>query len=151
MKIKRLQSGDEILLETAIKSTKCRDEKANVTPEHLIQLCSDPNTFVITAFDDEKPVGFLIAYLLPRLANNHPMMLFYEIEVMERYRKQGTGTAMIDLLKDYCKTHNVCKMWVLTNESNKAAMKLYQSTGGVLMEEDDMVIFEYMEELELLR
>ncbi|MCK5125350.1 MAG: GNAT family N-acetyltransferase [candidate division Zixibacteria bacterium] len=143
MLIKRLQSGDEQLAKKIISQVKLQDKSTVIDAEHLTDLCDSKDTYVIAAFDDANPAAFLIAYLLPRLAELKPMMLFYEIEVLEKYHRRGIGTALIDKLKEYCQEIGICKMWVLTNESNIAAMKLYQSTGGKLAADDDMVMFVY--------
>ena len=66
------------------------------------------------------------------------MMLLYDIEVLESYRRQGVGAAMVNLLKGLCREHNVYKMWVLTTKSNKAARSLYTSTGGTPATDDDV-------------
>ena len=66
------------------------------------------------------------------------MMFFYEIEVLEEYRNQSVGKALIEELKKMCERKNILKMFVLTNESNLAAMKLYESAGGERRQEGEV-------------
>ena len=98
------------------------------------------------ATDRGEPIGFVLAYELERLDRPQPMMLFYEVNVLESKRRQGVAKAMINHLKTICQERNILKMWVLTNKANQAAMRTYESTGGQLVKEDDMVMFVYYPE-----
>ncbi|MEZ5357437.1 MAG: GNAT family N-acetyltransferase [Candidatus Zixiibacteriota bacterium] len=122
-----------------------KQKSATADDAHIDSLLRDNATYLIAAIENDEPVGFLIAYLLPRLAENRPMMLFYEIEVRESHRRRGVARAMIDKLCEYCREQHVLKMWVLTEESNPAAMQLYEATGGVRADGGDTVMFEYRE------
>lgn len=70
-------------------------------------------------------------------------MFFYEIGVHKDFRQQGIGKALIGELKKITKEMAINEIFVLTNHSNTAAMRLYESTGGVLSEETDEVMFTY--------
>jgi ribosomal protein S18 acetylase RimI-like enzyme len=72
------------------------------------------------------------------------MMLFYEIVVDEEYRERGVGKELIRSLKQICRDNRIMKMWVSTNRSNRAAMELYGSTGGVESADGDEVSFTYL-------
>ena len=103
------------------------------------------NHFIV-ATEREEPVGFALAYELNRLDRPQPMMLLYEISVAENRRRQGVAKAMINFLKTMCREKSVMKMWTLTNESNQAAVRTYQSTGGKFVPEDDMAMCVYVPE-----
>jgi hypothetical protein len=49
---------------------------------------------------------------------------------------------MIEALKALCADRGYAEMWVLTNASNAAAMRLYESAGGV-REFDDVEMFAF--------
>jgi ribosomal protein S18 acetylase RimI-like enzyme len=49
---------------------------------------------------------------------------------------------MIWELKELARRAGACEIWVVTNKSNEAAMRLYRSAGGV-SKHDDEVVFEF--------
>jgi GNAT superfamily N-acetyltransferase len=67
------------------------------------------------------------------------------LDVLPEYQRQGVGKRLISELKKICRERNVSKMYVLTEESNTAAMNLYKSTGGKRIIPDS-VVFLYKEE-----
>lgn len=149
MEIKRLQPGDETLAGKAIRILKTDGRSsANYEPDtsYVIDFLNNPSNYFIVAAESGEPIGFVLAYELERLDRPQPMMLFYEVSVLESKRRQGVAKAMINHLKTICQERNILKMWVLTNEANKAAMRTYESTGGQLVKEDDMVMFVYYPE-----
>lgn len=149
MEIKRLQSGDETVATKAVRILKNDGyPPADYEPGEscVVDFLKNPGNYFITATEHGEPVGFVLAYELDRLDRPHPMMLFYEISVLESKRRQGVAKAMINLLKTICQERNILKMWVLTEKANKAAMRTFGSTGGQLVKKDDMVMFEYYPE-----
>ena len=51
----------------------------------------------------------------------------------------GAGRALIDELDAICRERGAQEMFVITNESNVAAMHLYESTGVRRQSRDDVV------------
>lgn len=146
MEIKRLQPRDELLAHKAIRILKT-DGRPSATHEadysYVVDFLKNSSNYFIVATESGEPIGFVLAYELERLDGPQPMMLFYEVNVLESKRRQGAAKAMINLLKTICQERNILKMWVLTNEANQAAMRTYESIGGQLVKEDDMVMFVY--------
>ena len=143
MQIWRLGVGDERLAARTVRTLKA--ERVNYN--YLDAFLKNETNVLLVALEGETPVGFALAYALNRMDSPASMMLLYEIEVAESHRKQGAATALIGALKDICRERSMVKMWVLTNESNRAAMRTYESTGGELVEEDDLVMFSYPPEI----
>ena len=139
MQIWRLGIGDERLAARTVRTLKA--ERVNYN--YLRGFLKKETNILLVALDGVTPVGFLLAYELDRIDKPNPMILLYEISVDENHRRQGAATALITALKAICRERSVVKMWVLTNESNRAAMRIYESTGGELMEEDDLTMFVY--------
>jgi aminoglycoside 3-N-acetyltransferase I len=144
IKVRRLLSGDEKLAQGAVNTIKPAEERNHkeVTTEHMRDFLKQDNHVLIMAHEEEHPVGFALAYLLDRVDRDQPMMLFYEIEVLESHKRRGVAAAIINKLKEICQDQNVMKMWVYTSKSNAAAMQLYKSTGGK-QESDEDVLFVY--------
>jgi ribosomal protein S18 acetylase RimI-like enzyme len=103
---------------------------------------SDPANVLIVAEQEGIPVGFVLGYRLMRCDGDDPMMLLYEIEVCAQYRRAGVGRRLVEALQDRCRDECTSKMWVLTNRANTAAVRLYESTGGVRAERG-AALFEY--------
>lgn len=90
----------------------------------------DKNNALFGAFMNGKLVGFLSAYRLQRIDDKKSEVLIYEVSVHEDFRKLGIGKALIQKVKDWAKELNADNAWVLTYDSNVAAMNLYKSSGG---------------------
>jgi ribosomal protein S18 acetylase RimI-like enzyme len=147
MNILRLKPGDETIAQMAVANIKLNGDKGILPSINIYKrLLSRDDVYFVAAFEDDIPAGFLIAYLLPRIDCPQDMVLLYEIEIDERYRGEGIGKQLINTLKESLADREINKMWVLTNETNIAAMKLYEKTGGTRSSDTDIVLFEYWPE-----
>jgi ribosomal protein S18 acetylase RimI-like enzyme len=144
VKIKRLGVEDVELALDAIRTVKNpRDPSATFSGEYLRRFLSGQDNILIVAQCENEPTGFLLAYLLDRVDRDERMVCLYEIGVSESFRRQRIGRALIEALKLICKEENVMKTWVITNRSNSAALRLYQSTGAVADPSGDEITFTY--------
>jgi aminoglycoside 3-N-acetyltransferase I len=143
MQIRRLGAEDASVATRVIETMKTHgtDDPTQTTVSRFL---SSDERYLIAALDDHNlPIGFLLAYELVRAERAQPMMLLYEIEVSEPWRRKGIATAMVTLLKGLCADRNVYKMWVETSKSNVAARNLYLGTGAALTTSDDCLSFTY--------
>lgn len=113
------------------------------TQETIVKFLSNSQNILLSAELDDFLVGQLIGYILDRWDKNEPMLFLYSIDVLETYQRRGIGTALIEAFRKLGRTQGCSETFVLTNESNVAAMQLYQSTGGKRSNPDDVVMFEY--------
>ncbi len=97
------------------------------------------NNIVLVAKKDTNPVGFLYAYVLESIKESQPQMFLYSIDVFPPYQKQGIGTALIEELKKMAIAKNCSEVFVLTKLDNVAANRLYQITGGMRENQDDVM------------
>lgn len=72
-----------------------------------------------------------------RVDRPQPMVILYEVETAEEFRRQGLGRAMVDEFVRICRERGFVKAWVPTNASNTAAIALYASAGGERLSEAD--------------
>ena len=100
------------------------------------------NIFLLACIDDQI-AGMVSAYRLQRMDSKKSEMFFYEIGVVKNFRQRGVGKSLIEELKRICTNMNVNEMFVLTNQLNIPAMKLYEATGGIPSKENDEVMFTY--------
>ncbi|HET7034714.1 MAG TPA: GNAT family N-acetyltransferase [Thermomicrobiaceae bacterium] len=90
----------------------------------------DPENLLVVAFCSDQPCGFVSAHRLQRFDRRGAEVLLYEIGVVEAYRRQGVGTALIHEVKRWAREVGADEVWVLTERTNQAAMALYRATGG---------------------
>lgn len=123
IEIKRLTQGDE---------ESAREIVSRFLPDGQLndEFLANQTNYLLAAYVDNSLAGFLYAYELDRLEQDKPMMFLYSIDVLPEYRRQGIGKRLIVELKRICAERSVSKMFVLTDEENTAAMRLYQSTKG---------------------
>jgi len=133
MRIHRLKADDEADAIRAIHKLKPASERdgLDASPEHMRRLLEDDANYLIVATGpDDGPVGFLIAYRVPRVDRDQNMIYLYEIVVRPDCRRQGIGSQMIDLLKHESSPDDIMEIWVGTELGNTPARRLYESTGG---------------------
>jgi len=100
------------------------------------------NNILLVAMLNTEICGFLYAYFLERIDGDKPMLFLYSIDVFPDFQRKGIATKLISKLKEIAKSHNCCEIFVMTNERNEAAMRLYRKTGGRRGDADD-VLFTY--------
>jgi len=96
-------------------------------PEGLL---ADPRALMLVAFDDERPVGFVLAHELPRRHGDRSKLFVYEVDVAETHRRRGIGSELLARLADLARERGIRVGFVLTDEDNAAANALYRSAGG---------------------
>lgn len=132
--VRRLMPGDEKLLKQVILNTKSKFSSNDF-------LKNDSNIFLIALFNNDI-AGFIYGYRLQRPETNRSKFFIYEIEVFNKHRKKGVGTSLINFFNNIAKEHKGISTFVLTNKSNVGACKLYEKTGAVKTNTDD-VLYSY--------
>ena len=94
-------------------------------------LLEDPRTLFLVAFENGSPVGFVLAYALPRRHGLETTLCVYEIEVAEAHRNRGIGGRLLRELEAIARERGIEEGFVLTDADNVAAMRLYAAAGGV--------------------
>lgn len=59
----------------------------------------NPNHIALVAEAGSEPVGALAAYVLPKFEQARSEIYIYDLAVLERARRQGVATALIDALR----------------------------------------------------
>jgi GNAT superfamily N-acetyltransferase len=103
----------------------------------LGRFLDDPTVVVAVALAHDEPAGLAYGNVIRRPTRD--LLMLYEIGVVERYRRQGVGTALVERLKQVCADRQLAEMFVLTGETNVAAMALYRKTGGIRPNRDDVM------------
>jgi len=116
------------------------DEDRVVGAQHLFdgpadreatrKFLADESHHLLVAYIDGAAAGFVSGVEM-----THPdkgtEMLVYELAVEERYRRRGVGRGLLEELKSIAHGRGCYGMWVLTDDSNEAALATYTSAGAV--------------------
>jgi aminoglycoside 3-N-acetyltransferase I len=135
--VRRLGPGDEHVVERLAEQGP---------PARAAELLADERTIFLAAFDGEEPepVGFVLAYELLRRHGDPSRLFVYEVGVVPEARRRGVATELLRELARIARAQGIRHGFVLTNESNEAAMELYRSLGGTRPNSDDVLFdFEY--------
>jgi ribosomal protein S18 acetylase RimI-like enzyme len=133
--IRRLGPGDEHVVERLAEQAP---------PERASELLADDRTVFLVAFEESEPIGFVLAYELLRRHGEPSRLFVYEVGVEPEARRRGVATELLRELQRIARARGIRHGFVLTNESNEAAMELYRSLGGVPPNSDDVLFdFEY--------
>jgi ribosomal protein S18 acetylase RimI-like enzyme len=116
--VRRLAKGDEDVV--------C----ALATREPQTALLDDDRTIFLVAFQDSEPVGFVLAYELPRRHGDASILCVYEIEVRAACRGQGVGTKLLLEVGRIARERGIGEGWVLTDPGNETANRLYAAVGA---------------------
>jgi ribosomal protein S18 acetylase RimI-like enzyme len=136
--VKRLGPGDETLARE-VAATFYGAEGINAA------FLADDRNYLLAGYVDGAVAGFLVAYELHRLERGEPMTYLHRLDVLPEFHRRGVGRALVERLKALAGERRSFKLFVVTSESNEAATKLYEATGGQRLAEADAV-FEYREE-----
>lgn len=133
--IKILGPGDDALLRNVARDVFDNEADPDATAEFL----NDPRHHLAVAVEEDLIVGMASAvhYIHP---DKKPELWINEVGVASTHRRQGIGRKLISALFELGEALGCNECWVLTHQSNKAAMGLYSSVGG-LPEAEEPVMF----------
>ena len=117
------------------------DENTKYSIEVLKKFIDEKNNFGFIAKTNNKIVGFAFGYILLK-PDGSKVFYLDAIDVMPEYQGKGCGTGIISFARDYAKTLNCYKMYLITNRSNVSACKCYEKAGGI-NKADDEIIYVY--------
>jgi ribosomal protein S18 acetylase RimI-like enzyme len=146
--VRRLTNGDEPVMQR-LTADADRFEAPGTRPRDLPvprtevaqRFLNGERNHLLVAFDRDEPVGLLLAYELLRRHGDDPKLHLYELGVREDYRRRGVGRQLVESLAELARAHGATRAFVITDESNRAAMAFYASVGGVRLRGDDALFF----------
>jgi ribosomal protein S18 acetylase RimI-like enzyme len=103
-------------------------------------LLAEPSCIFLAAFQGADPIGFVLAYELPRRHGDASILCVYEVEVHAACRGQGTATRLLRELERIAKARGIREGFVLTEPDNEPANRLYESIGGTRV---DVVMWDF--------
>jgi ribosomal protein S18 acetylase RimI-like enzyme len=105
----------------------------------LVEFLADDARYLLLAIEDGRVVGSVNGYALFRPHTREPQFFLYEIDVRPECRRRGIGKALVAGFVAAARAAKAGEVWVLTNQSNEAAMALYGSCGLRREHSDDVM------------
>lgn len=102
-----------------------------VNPRLVAEFLNDPRHHLVVAVDAGRVVGFVSAvhYVHP----DKPAELWInEVGVAPEYQQRGIGRRLLDRALALGRELGCANAWVLTDDANIAAMRLYRAAGGIV-------------------
>jgi [ribosomal protein S18]-alanine N-acetyltransferase len=93
---------------------------------------------LLIAYVDGDPAGFVSGTELTHPDHARPELFLNELGVVADYQGRGIGRALVASLWELARRRRCRGMWVLTDEANAAAKKVYAAAGGVRQAEQVM-------------
>jgi ribosomal protein S18 acetylase RimI-like enzyme len=121
------------------KANHLFDREVNLTAAE--RFLSSEGHHLLLAYESASPVGFVTGVEMTHPDKGTEMFL-YELGVTEKHRRKGIGTALVRSLRDLAKERSCYDMWVLTDQTNTAALAAYSNAGGE--RGDDQVMLSWM-------
>ena len=96
---------------------------------YLERLLASDTFIAIGGWKDDRPVGALAAYVLPKFEQRRSEIYIYDLAVAEAYRRQGIATALIMELKRIAPSRNAYVIFVQADRGDDPAIALYTKLG----------------------
>ena len=125
LEIRILHAGDLSILERVADDVFDRP----VDPHWSAEFLADPRHHLAVAIDGGIVVGMAsgVHYLHP---DKPPQLFINEVGVASSHQGRGIGRRVLDALLERGRSLGCSEAWVLTDESNSIARKLYAAAGG---------------------
>ena len=114
------------------------DENTKYSISKLEDFIENKNNYGFIAKLNNKIVGFAFGYILLK-PDGRKIFYLDAIDIMPEYQGKGYGTGLISLARDYAKSIECYKMYLITNKSNISACKCYEKAGGRNKADDEIV------------
>lgn len=114
------------LSKTTIKYKKSLSKvrQLKIDDDKLNKFIDNPLILAFMVIDEEEVIGFAWGYIQERFDNRN-MLYIHSVDVIEKAQNKGVGTLLIKTFIDYAKEHNFRNTFLITDEDNIAANKLY--------------------------
>jgi ribosomal-protein-alanine N-acetyltransferase len=125
VEIRRLAAGEE---ERVKAVERLFDDPVDLEATRRF-LAADVNHLLI-AYVDGEPAGFVSGTELTHPDKADPELFLNELGVDAAYRGRGIARQLVSELWQVAQTRGCRGMWVLTDQDNEAALKVYAGAGG---------------------
>ncbi|MCL2574393.1 MAG: GNAT family N-acetyltransferase [Defluviitaleaceae bacterium] len=132
----------EMLLEEDIPQLKEILGRYMESPQQVREFVSEKQNIAIVAKLDGKVVGLVYGYFLTCFHNVKPQFFIYSVDIHEKYQGKGCGTKFMRHVVDWARDNGFSESFVMTDESNSHACKVYKKAGMTNDEADATRVYE---------
>jgi aminoglycoside 6'-N-acetyltransferase I len=140
--VKVLGSGDAQLLDRVAPDVFDNP----LVPLAARDFLSDPRHRLVVATDDELVIGFVSAVVYVHPDKPAPELWINEVGVAPTHQGQGIARRMIASALEAGRVAGCREAWVLTDASNRPAMRLYETCGGRASDGHVMFTFDLIDQ-----
>jgi ribosomal protein S18 acetylase RimI-like enzyme len=98
--------------------------------ERLISGLRDhPTTFIVLAFDGDRPVGVATCFTGFSTFAAKPLINIHDLAVIPEYRKRGVGRSLLEAVERRARSLGCCKMTLEVLDRNERALGAYRAFG----------------------
>jgi aminoglycoside 3-N-acetyltransferase I len=98
-------------------------------PDWIAERLSAPDFIALAAFDGERVVGGLAAYVLKKFERERSEVYIYDLAVADTHRRRGVATALIDLVRAEARKAGAWVIYVQADHGDDPAIALYTRLG----------------------
>jgi ribosomal protein S18 acetylase RimI-like enzyme len=135
MRIVRLEKGMEQYYGSLSKV-----RELNIIPEKIDIFLDNQLNIAYMVLDQDEVVGFSWGYIQERIDNEN-MLYIHSVDVIESHRNKGVGTLMIQTFLDFAKNNNFRNTFLITDDDNFEANKLYSKFTDEIEKDKILYIF----------
>lgn len=103
----------------------------SVLPASAAEFLADARHLIAVALVADLVVGFASGVCYVHPDKPAPELWINEVGVAATYQGQGLGKKIMECLLNEARRRGCAEGWVLTERDNTAALRLYQSVGGI--------------------
>jgi aminoglycoside 3-N-acetyltransferase I len=96
---------------------------------YLAALLGGAQFIAVAAFEGDEVVGGIAAYVLPKFEQMRSEIYLYDLAVLERCRRRGIATAMIEHLGRIAARYGAAAVYVQAHPEDEPAVRLYSKLG----------------------
>lgn len=134
MEYRRLEKKDAALL------LQFEDDCRTVyETEKITRFLAQRHALGFVAAEDEKIAAFAFGYVLMK-PDGRLAFYLHAIDVMAAYQGRGIGSGLMRYIHEHIRGMGCSKMFLLTEEENRAACACYEKAGGM---RKDAVLYEF--------
>jgi ribosomal protein S18 acetylase RimI-like enzyme len=124
----------------AVEAMRDVHGRTDTDGEALRVSLEDGGTYVFLAVEGGNVIGALNGHAFQRPYRFAPEFLLYELDVREEFRGRGVGRRLVEAFVAAARAARAAEVWVLTNESNEAAVRAYERCGFRRVNNDDVTM-----------
>ncbi len=130
LEIIKVEKGNAVIIDVIFENF-IDNSPEKLSEKHLKIFLTDDRTYLLAALQDNKVIGYALAYKFPSLYESNYLAYLYDIEVLETHRRKGAGRLLIKTLLELLKADGVSELWLGTATDNTEGQALFNSTGGI--------------------